>query len=60
MLREIGPSVGALDRAFRRDIESRSEGEQPMLKIYCDMVVGRIIGEIMALCELELDDEAAA
>ncbi|MDE5452537.1 hypothetical protein GWE18_06560 [Bradyrhizobium sp. CSA112] len=53
---ERGPAIGRLDDAMQLSNAMADEHERQMLSDYTNMVVGRSMGEMFALCKWQLAD----
>jgi hypothetical protein len=57
LLKEVGPSVGALDRAMIAANSTSPPAERALLDDYCLKVIMRpALGHILGLCELGLEE----
>lgn len=58
---EVGPLVGALNRAIERSHEFVPSDERPFVKLGTDQILRQAIANFMGLCQYELsdDDDAA-
>jgi hypothetical protein len=58
---EVGPLVGALNRAIERSHEFVPSDKRPFVKLGTDQILRQAIANFMGLCQYELsdDDDAA-
>lgn len=61
MANEVGPLVGALNRAIERSHEFVPPDERPFVKLGTDLILRQAIVNFVGLCQYELsdDDDAA-
>ena len=59
LAQEVGPHVGRLNKALRLSIAMDSPGSRQLLTSWTDMVMGRVVGDFLALANLEIRDDPA-
>jgi hypothetical protein len=50
MIREVGPNFGRLNALWTRINETMPPNEQALCEHYQEMIMGRLLGEVLALC----------
>jgi hypothetical protein len=57
MMREVGPNFGRLDALWTRVNATMPPNEQAFCEHYQEMVMGRLLGEVLALCNWKIRPE---